>query len=265
MKKAVYITCFLLAFLLTSCEYRLKPFDEDGSVGSVVIERFDRVESRYLTTGDFSALQQMSTEYAQPMRLLIEDMLLLGNVQDQETNSRLLSLYQDSLLQQIIVDVEEQYATTDDLDRQLSKAFARLKEFQPDVTLPVVYAQVGALKQSIIVDEDLIGISLDKYLGSDYPPYAVFFDEQQRVSMSREYIVPDCMVFYLISRYPLTDFEARTVEERECHLGRIMYVANQLLGERFFTTDAVAAAEKLAKKKHLSPFDILGNEPLTAD
>ena len=254
-----------MALLLTSCEYRLKPFEEDGSSGNVMIERFDRLESRYLTTGDFSALQQMCTDYAQPMRLLIEDMLQLGSVQDQETNSRLLSLYQDSILQQTIVDVEEQYASTDDLDRQLCKAFSRLKKYRPDISVPIVYAQIGAMKQSIVVDEDLIGISLDKYLGADYPSYAIFFDEQQRASMSREYIVPDCLVFFLVSRYPLTDFETRTAEERENHLGRIMYAVNTLIGEHFFTTDETREAESLAKKKHLSPFDILENEPLTVN
>ena len=254
-----------MALLLTSCGYRLKPFDEDESANAVMIERFDRVESRYLTTGDFSALQLMSTDYAQPMRLLIEDMLELGNVQDLETNSRLLSLYQDSLLQQVIVDVEEQYATTEDLERELNKAFSRLKKFLPEVKVPTFYTQIGALKQSVIVDEDLIGISLDKYLGVDYPPYACYFDEQQRSSMSREYIVPDCLVFYLISNYPLSDFETRTQEERDSHLGCIMYAVNQLLGRHFFTTNAVAAAEIVAKEKHFNPFELLARTPLSVD
>lgn len=37
------------------------------------VERYDRLESRYVITGDFSALQQMNTEYPIETRTLVED------------------------------------------------------------------------------------------------------------------------------------------------------------------------------------------------
>ena len=40
--------------------------------------------------------------------------------------------------------------------------------------MPEVYTQVGAFDQSIIVANDMLGISLDKYLGADYPLYRKF-------------------------------------------------------------------------------------------
>ena len=75
MRKVYY---FLLVVLLgcISCEWQLKSFgDEDFQI---VVERYDRVQSLYLTTGDFSALQQMNTVYPMQTRTLIEDVLRIG-------------------------------------------------------------------------------------------------------------------------------------------------------------------------------------------
>ena len=56
--------------LCIGCEWRLKPNNADSDAGFAV-ERDDRVQSLYLTTGDFSALQQMSTNYPIQTRTLI--------------------------------------------------------------------------------------------------------------------------------------------------------------------------------------------------
>ena len=70
----------------------------------VRIERYDRVQSRFLTTGDYSALQQMNTLYPMETRTLIENMLEIGNVDQEDINERLLKFYQDPTLQNIISD-----------------------------------------------------------------------------------------------------------------------------------------------------------------
>lgn len=79
MRKVYYL---LLAVLLgcISCEWQLKSFDDQDV--TVVVDRYDRVQSLYLTTGDFSALQQMNTVYPQQTRTLIEDVLRIGKVND---------------------------------------------------------------------------------------------------------------------------------------------------------------------------------------
>ena len=52
---------FLMIVMLgcISCEWQFLSDDE----GAVVVDRYDRIQSLYLTTGDFSALQQMNTVY----------------------------------------------------------------------------------------------------------------------------------------------------------------------------------------------------------
>ena len=65
---------------------------------AIAIDRYDRIQSLYLTTGDFSALQQMNTVYPMQTRTLIEDVLRIGKVDDPETNSRFFRFFQSIII-----------------------------------------------------------------------------------------------------------------------------------------------------------------------
>lgn len=247
------------SFLLSACELRLKPFEEE-SEHRMEVFRYDRLESQYLTTGDFSALQQMSTEYPMETRTLIEDILHIGEVNDPQINKKFLTFFQDSTLQMIVSDAESQYANMDDINQQLNKAFFNLKGRLPDMPLPQVYAQIGALDQSIVIGNQSIGISLDKYLGEDYPLYKKFYSASQLKAMSRSYIVPDCLGFYLLSLYPMPDFEQRSQIDRDLHIGKIMWVCNQALECKFFRSKYINMVDNYMKRnKNLTLDSLLRN------
>ncbi len=247
------------SFLLSACELRLKPFEEE-SEHRMEVFRYDRLESQYLTTGDFSALQQMSTEYPMETRTLIEDILHIGEVNDPQINKKFLTFFQDSTLQMIVSDAESQYANMDDINQQLNKAFFNLKGRLPDMPLPQVYAQIGALDQSIVIGNQSIGISLDKYLGEDYPLYKKFYSASQLKAMSRSYIVPDCLSFYLLSLYPMPDFEQRSQIDRDLHIGKIMWVCNQALECKFFRSKYINMVDNYMKRnKDLTLDSLLRN------
>lgn len=230
--------------LLSACELKLKPYGEDGKATPFAVQRYDRLESRYLTTGDFSALQQMNIDFPMETRTLIEDVLHIGEVNDPEINTKFLKFYQDTTLQSIIADAEAQYANMSDINEQLGKAFGKIHKIFPEVKMPIVYSQIGAFDQSIIIGDNAIGISLDKYLGADYPLYKKYYSPQQRATMSREYIVPDCLCFFLLSEFPMKDHDTRSQYERDMHMGKIMWVVNRLVNRNIFRTRFTAAVEK---------------------
>lgn len=224
---------------MTSCEWRLKSLSETEETKQVYVQRYDRIESLYLTTGDFSALQQMETDYPMETRTLIENVLKLGAIDDHEINNRFLAFFQNPTLQTIISDAEAQYANMDDINLLLDAAFTKLQQHIPDIPLPIVYAQITALDQSIVIGDGTVGISLDKYLGKDYEIYKKYYSELQRASMNRDNIVPDCLCFYLVSLYPMKGFESRSQEERDLHMGKVMWITNFAIGKKFFKTEYV--------------------------
>lgn len=248
MRKIYIIIVTAIILVSTACEFKLKQFGEEGQPTLVQVQRYDRLESRYLTTGDFSALQQMNIDYPKQTRMLIEDILQLGEVNDAGINTKLLNFYQDTILQTIIAETDMQYANMNDINTQLSDAFKKLQKICPEIKIPTIYTQISALNQSIVIGDNTIGISLDKYLGKDFVPYRRFYNEEQRQQMTREQIVPDCMSFYLLSLYPLRDFENSTQQEREMHMGKIMWTVNRLLGRKVFNTKYTAIVDRQAKQ-----------------
>lgn len=234
--------------MLFACDLKLWPQADSGVDVEVSVERYDRLQSRYLLNGDFSALQKMNTSYPIETRTLIENVLQLGAVNDPMINKRFLAFYQDTTLQQIIRDVESQYEDVSDINSQLTFSLNHLHQLLPNIQIPVIYTQIGALSQSIVIGDNTIGISLDKYLGKDYPIYERYYPKHQRESMTRQNIVPDCLLFYILSNYPLQNFETRSQKERDTHIGRVMYVANKAMGQDYFKRPEVTAVAEMMEK-----------------
>ncbi len=236
-----------MMLICVGCEWHLKSNEETSNDNDVTIERYDRIESLYLTTGDYSALLQMNKSYPMQTRTLIEDVLRIGKVNEPDINVKFLQFFGDSILQQLINDVQEQYANIDDINKEMTDAFHHLREAIPSLEMPQVYSQIGSFDQSIIVGGNYLGISLDKYLGADYPFYVEHYSEGQRRLMTRSMIIPDCLSFYLLSIYPLKVKEP-TQEQRNHHMGKIQWVVNQVTDRHVFDNSHVDDVDSMMKR-----------------
>lgn len=245
----------LLMVACIGCQWQMRPSDDEEELSDMTIERYDRVETTYLTLADFAALRQMNTDYPTETRMLIEDVLHLGPATAPDINTRLLVYFQDTTLQALISDVEREFENMDDLNSQLNDAFNRLHSMLPDtVNVPRVYAQIGSLDQSVIVGKGVLGISLDKYLGADYPLYLRFgYTEEQRAMMTRRYIVPDCIAFYVLSLFP--EPQSHTTDEHFRHIGRVQYIVNMALGSTFFSGEHVDQARRDMESGRYSSYE----------
>ncbi len=198
-------TLFLLLVLLCVVgigSWILSPWDAlEKKWGSrqqeVVIDRYDRVLDEYVSLNSYTALGRMNTQYPMETKLLIEDVLKLGPVNDPNAEQRLRHYYLDSTVQVLLDEVHRQYGDMSDIEADFSRAFEELKQKDPNFRTPHVYTQVSCLNQSIVVGDTLIGISLDKYLGADFPLYADFYTPEQRAQMNRESIVRDAINAYM--------------------------------------------------------------------
>jgi len=257
--RKLYFLLLLTLLACVGCQWQLHPSDDAKASEGITLERFDRMEILYLTDGDFAALQQMKTLYPSETRTLIEDVLKLGMVDEPDINTRFLLFFQDSTLQVLMQDVKEQYKDVDDLNEDLTKGFIKLRSLIPNLEMPRVYTQVGSLDQSVVIDDSLVGISLDKYLGADYPIYQKYgYTERQRSTMTREYIVPDCLGFYLLKHFPMPVEAADSLELRHAHMAKIQFVVNQVMERRVFANESVVKVEKyMIRHRGMSFSDLL--------
>ncbi len=163
---------------------------------AVVLDRYDRVLDEYVSLGSYTALHRMNTQYPMQTKLLIEDVLKLGVVNEPDVELRLRHYYLDSTVQVLLDEVHRQYSDMSDIEADLNSAFEELKKQDPNFKMPHIYTQVSCLNQSIVVSDTLIGISLDKYLGEDFPLYAEYYTAEQRAQMTRDAIVRDAINAY---------------------------------------------------------------------
>ena len=210
---------------------------EKGSNASntaIKIDRYDYLQCKYLITNDLSALQKMNRDFPQATKLFIEDVLAIGQVDEYRINDKMLAYFSDTTLIKLMHDAEAKFKSVDDIEKKLTNGFVRLKKEVPSLPVPRFYTQISALNQSIVVSDSIVGISIDKYMGEDYPLYKDYYYKHQRSSMKPDRIVPDCFVFYLLSLYPHTWPTHHTLLDVMMHRGKIYWIVSNILGYKSF-------------------------------
>lgn len=227
MRYFVFLLIGLLAF--SACR-------NDGRKGGAVsdrdikVARYDRLQYEATALNSVTAQQRMSLEFPNVTKLLIEDVLELGSVNEPAINERLYAYYSDTTLLRLMNDALDKYKDVSDIEKGLTKGFARLEKEVPGLVVPHIYTQISALNQSVVVTDSLLGISLDKYMGEDYPLYRRYYYPHQCRYMKPERILPDCFVFYLMGRYPFEWHPARrTLFDQLMYRGKIFWVVGRLL------------------------------------
>ncbi len=220
------------------------------------IKRFDKLEIRFLSSGDFVALHDMNTIYPTQTRNLVEEILRIGEMDSPNINTKILTYFKDSTLQRMIKDVQKEFRNTADIDSEINHGFATLKNLLPGVEHPNIYTQVGAFDESILVNGKDIGVSLDKYLGYSYPLYEEYYTLEQRKMMTRKYIAGDCICGYLLSKYPIPTFY-KTQALMDHHRGKIQWIANKALHKMLYKNEHVEAINQVMQNQNIKIVDLL--------
>ena len=169
---------------------------------NIKVARYDRLLFEYVTMNNLSALQKMNTDFPQATKLLIEDVLAIGEVDDNKINDRLMEYYADTTLLVLIQDAEEKFKDMGWIEKKLTKGFKQLKKEVPSLPVPHFYAQLSALNQSVVVGDSIVGFSIDKYMRPTIPSINVFTTITNAAAWARPHC-SDCFTFYLLSEYPM--------------------------------------------------------------
>lgn len=185
MKLRISLLIVLISMLFAACGLSTGKGMEQKEEGISVL-RYDKLLSEYVRSNSFSAMQKLSMDYRQPTKILIEDVLAIGTVKDDTISQRLQKFYSDTTLVRLMGDVEAKFPNLDEVEKGLTKGFKKLKKEVPDTKVPFIYSQISAFNESIVLVDSLLGISLDKYMGEDYPLYKRFYYDYQCRSMRPE-------------------------------------------------------------------------------
>ena len=225
-----FIPILLMVFMCSACHFGLQENGASSADMEIKVFRYDRLQYEATVMNSVSALQKMNLDFPRATKLLIEDVLAIGKVNDPEINERLCAYYSDTVLVRLMEDASAKFEDMSPIEKGLTKGFKMLKKEIPDIPIPKVYSQISALNQSVVVEDSLLGFSIDKYMGADYPLYRRYYYDSQLRSMTPGRILPDCFTYYLFSLYPFRwDMEFRTLFDIIVYRGKINWVVRKIL------------------------------------
>jgi hypothetical protein len=260
----------LVVACLTCAGCRGEGKDAGAGAEPVEIHRFDKALFRLIEAGNDVGIQgELLCDYPEMMEVTGKDILNMQSSATPGFFDRLVGYYSEPTLQGLYRDALAAYDSVTDLAKTLGSAFAYLGENLPAMPLPRVYMHVSGLRQNVWVAENLLSLSIDKYLGKDYPLYREFFYEYQREKMQPCRMAPDYLTGWLMAEYPFAGNED-VLLERMIYEGKIKYIVSEALPElplptlMGFTQSACAWCEKnegelwktIVERKHLYTPDL---------
>ena len=228
------ITLILSASLL-SCNGQTKTTIDYMSVEPLSIHRFDEDLLQLLESKDSTRYTAFQDQYAQMLDVFGKAVLNQKNMEYSSFFKKLQQYFSEPTLRGLYHDAVKQYASVDKIEKELGYSFAVLKQYFPKMQVPVIYMHVSGLNQNVLVADSLLSLSVDKYLGEEYPLYQDFFYDFQKRKMSSKSIVSDFVSGWIMSEF-LYEGKENILLDRMIYEGKIMFLLTQCLHEVDETT-----------------------------
>lgn len=219
----------IVAALLSSCTGgTLRKADIEGIDLTLRVERFDSAFWTIDTTNIGGEMHLLEENFPGITPIYLENVVNFGAADAEITHHTYRLFRRDTAVQHLYTDCLNAYSNISDINHALTDAFRRARYFFPHIATPRLYCHVSGFNQSVVVGEGFISLSLDNYLGADYPIYTLIgIYEYQRTNMVRAKVVPDYIVGWLSSEYYQRPHSS-LLDDMIYH-GKILYAANCLL------------------------------------
>jgi hypothetical protein len=135
----------------------------------------------------------------------------------------------DSVILDSKKKAEQLFPADADFQKKLVRAFKIYRYYFPEKLLPSIYTCISGFNESVFTAGDIIGISLDKYLGADckfYPMLGITKYKQRR--MIPEMIPTDVIYTWGKTEFPLSR-DATTLLDNMVYEGELLCFCKTLL------------------------------------
>ena len=227
MKKSILV---ILAVLLCACHGGRDYFPRDIEEVEVDIVRFDSAQLAVRPDSVKQDIVQLYADYEVFMPIFVEGILRLPV----EDTAYLCEMYSNFLTDttmgfaQTNALAQSMFADISKLQKSLNIGFSRLHYLYPEWEIPTVYLFVSGFNSSVMYYENIMGVGVDMYLGSDYPYYNQVVYNYQKQTMRKECVAGDLLNMYIAYQIPYNSKYNRLLEHM-IFRGKQMFLLSQLL------------------------------------
>ncbi|MGQ1910208.1 gliding motility lipoprotein GldB [Marinifilum sp. RC60d5] len=216
----------LIVSNLSSCKSKNNNPDVSDIDVKLTIKRFDKDLFKLKKDPD---LEKFKMEYKDFLSLYSNKVIGLGDINTPDYIDYLNKFLYDSIISEVSQQVFAVYPDMAGKEVELTEAFKHLKYYFPDLRIPQFYTQISGFNQSIVVAKDIIGISLDKYLGEK----CEFYSRLRTPMYARKNMIPKRITQDVILAYGLTEFPFRPKKDdlisNMIYQGKIRYFMEKLM------------------------------------
>ncbi len=184
---------FILLIML-GCRQSVFHVDiSEVEVPSLQIKRFEQDLFGRGDTVSEEQIDQLYEDYGNFVDLFAFQVIEIGDLREKETYNALNLFLEQERADSVVMLVDSVFADLSQLEQQLTRAFTYYRYYFPENRIPQIYTHISGFNQSLVLNEQVISISLEKYLG-DVPIYdRLGVYQYLRPSMHAERIPIDVM------------------------------------------------------------------------
>lgn len=177
-----------------------------------------------------TAIPSLKNSYGDFFDIFTYQMIAIGGTDQSNFTQMLNSFITDTIVQQAKASVAQNIDTLR-FRKELETAFKHYKYYFPEKEIPAIYTCISGFNQSIVVAQNLLGVSLDNYLGSQSQFYEKLgLPAYKRRNMRSEKLVPEMMQAWADTEWPRPDKE-NTLFSNMIQQGKVLYFLDAMFPE----------------------------------
>jgi hypothetical protein len=158
----------------------------------------------------------------------------IGEINDSAWGDGLVRFCTGKLNNELYTSTMQIYPDIKKIEKELTLAFRNYKYYFPLKKIPGIFTCITGFNNSIITADSVLGIGLDKYLGSNSKYYTQLqFYKYQTAKMNSVNIIPDCMYAWASSEWNNKEmnYPTNNVLTEIIHEGKLLYFVKSMLPE----------------------------------
>lgn len=177
-----------------------------------------------------TAIPSLKNSYGDFFDIFTYQMIAIGGTDQSNFTQMLNSFITDTIVQQAKASVAQNIDTLR-FRKELETAIKHYKYYFPEKEIPAIYTCISGFNQSIVVAQNLLGVSLDNYLGSQSQFYEKLgLPAYKRRNMRSEKLVPEMMQAWADTEWPRPDKE-NTLFSNMIQQGKVLYFLDAMFPE----------------------------------
>lgn len=223
-----YLICFLISIIIfNSCGEKRHNINTDNV--KIKIIRFDQD----LFNMNIDSLEKdfvfLSENYGNFLDLYFKGVIQIGDIDSEMFFENLKFFLTDYSIFKAYSESQKEFNDISRIEREFSDAFSNYISNFPDKKVPSVYTIITGFNQSIIIDECILAIGIEKYLGRNCSLYdRLMIPNYLRLNMHKEMIVSDGIKAWGLTEFIYNDSIDNLINNMIYH-GKIHYFQHILL------------------------------------